>query len=116
MTRSLYAAVNQKLSWNSEVVLTTEACNELTFWSENVDYLNFRCPWVPLQPTANFTYSDLSDHASIAFINNEQKIFHQNCSSAESSKSSTWREPRTVHLASSAFDPDLRGKKSCLVY
>lgn len=47
MTRSLYAAVNQKLSWNSEVVLTIEACDELAFWSENVDSLNFHCHWVP---------------------------------------------------------------------
>ena len=78
MTRSLYAAVNQKLSWSSEVVLTTEACDELAFWSENVDSLNFRCPWVPLQPPAKFVYSDPSDHASSDFINNEHKLFHQN--------------------------------------
>ena len=32
MTRSMYAAVNQKLSWNSEVELTKEACAELAFW------------------------------------------------------------------------------------
>lgn len=56
MTRSLYAAVNQKLSRNSEVVLTTEACDELAFWSENVDSLNCHCPWAPSQPPAKFVY------------------------------------------------------------
>ena len=111
MTRSLYAAANQKLSWSSVVVLNTEACDELAYWSENIDSLNFRCPWVPLQPPAKFVYSDASDHASSAFINNEHKIFHQNWSPAESSKSSMWRELRTVDLALSAFAPDLRGKK-----
>ena len=111
MTRSLYAAVNQKLSWNSEVALTTEACDELAFLSENVHSLNFRCPWVPLQPPAKFVSSDASDHASSAFINNEHKIFHQNWSSAEISKSSTWRERRSVDLALSAFAPIFVARK-----
>ena len=90
MTRSMYAAVNQKLSWNSVVELTEEACAELAFWSENVDSLNFHCPWVPLQPPAKFVFSDASDHACSSFIDNEHKIFHQNWSPAESSKSSTY--------------------------
>ena len=44
MTHSMYAVVNQKLSWNSEVELTKEACDELAFWDENVDSLNFHPP------------------------------------------------------------------------
>ena len=48
MTRSLYAVVNTKVTWNSTVVLTKEACSELVFWSQNVDCLNCRCPWLPL--------------------------------------------------------------------
>ena len=39
MTRSLYAVVNTKVSWNSTVLLTKEACSELVFWSQNVDSL-----------------------------------------------------------------------------
>ena len=112
MTRYLYDNVNQKLSWNSEVVLTKEACDELAFWGENVDSLNFHCPWVPLQPPAKFVCSDASNHACSSFIDNEHnKIFHQNWSPAESSKSSTWRKLRTVDLALSAFAPDLQGKR-----
>ena len=64
-----------------------------------------------MQPPAKLVYSDVSDHASSAFINNEHRIFHQNWSPAESSKSSTWRELRTVDISLSAFAPDLRGKK-----
>ena len=89
MTRSMYAVVNQKLSWNSEVELTKEACDELAFWDENVDSLNFHSPWAPLQPPAKFVYSDASDHACSSFIDNDHKIFHQNWSPAESSKDST---------------------------
>ena len=44
MTRSMYAVVNQTLSWNSEVELTKEACDELAFWDENVDSFNFHSP------------------------------------------------------------------------
>lgn len=44
MTRSMYAVVTQKLSWNSEVELTKEACDELAFWDENVYSLNFDFP------------------------------------------------------------------------
>ena len=91
--------------------MTKEACDELTFWIDNVDSLNFRCPWLPFQPPARFVYSDASDYACSSFIENEHKIFHQNWSATEGSQRSTWRELRTVDLALSAFAPDLQGKK-----
>ena len=111
MTRALYTVVNQKQSWNCKVESTKEACDELTFWIDNVDSLNLRCPWLPFQPSPRFLYSDASDYACSSFIENEHKIFHQNWSSTEGSQSSTWRELRTVDLALSAFAPDLQGKK-----
>ncbi|RMX55317.1 hypothetical protein pdam_00025080 [Pocillopora damicornis] len=43
MTRALYTVVNQKQSWDSQVELSKEAFDELTFWIDNVDSLNFRC-------------------------------------------------------------------------
>ena len=89
MTRALYAVVNQKQSCNSKVGLTKEAFDELTFWIDNVDSLNFRCPWVPFHPPARFVYSDKSDFACSSFIENEHKIFHQNWIATEGSESST---------------------------
>ena len=68
MTRALYTVVNQKQSWNSKVELTKEACDELTFSIDNVDSLNFRCPWLPFQPPARFVYSNASDYACSSFI------------------------------------------------
>ena len=44
MTRALYTVVNQKQSWSSKVELTKEACDELTFWIDNVDSLIFVAP------------------------------------------------------------------------
>ena len=86
MTRALYTVVNQKQSWNSKVELTKEACHELTFWIDNVDCLNFRCPWLPFQPPARFVYSDASDYACSSFVENKHiKTFHQNWSAREGS-------------------------------
>ena len=43
MTRAQYTVVNQKQSWDSQVELSKEAFDELTFWIDNVNSLNFRC-------------------------------------------------------------------------
>ena len=109
MTRSLYAVVNTKVSWNSTVELSKEAYTELVFWNQNVDSLNCRSPWLLPCIPAKFVYSDASDHACGSFIQNEGKVFHQNWSSAERTKSSTWRELKTVELALISFAPSLRG-------
>ena len=103
MTRALYTVVNQKQSRNSKVELSKEAFDELTFWIDDVDSLNFCSPWIPFLPLARFVYSDASDYACSSFIENEHKIFHQNWNATEGSKTSTWRELRTVDLALSAF-------------
>ena len=76
MTYALYTIVNQKQSWNSKVELSKEAFDELTFWIDNVDSLNFCSPWIPFLPLARFVYSDASDDACSSFIENEHKIFH----------------------------------------
>ena len=44
MTLALYTVVNQKQSRKSKVELSKEAFDELTFWIDNVDSFNFRCP------------------------------------------------------------------------
>ena len=66
---------------------------------------------MPFQPPARFLYSDDSGYAYRFFIENEHKIFHQNRSATEGSKSSTWRELRTVDLALSTVALELQGKK-----
>ena len=111
MTRSLYALVKTKVSWNSTVVLTKEACSELVFWSQNVDSLNCRCPWLPFCQPAKLVYSDASDYACGSFIHSEDKIFQQNWSPVERNNSSTWRELKAVELALIRFAPSLLGKQ-----
>ena len=109
MTSSLYAVVNTKVSWNPTVVLTKEACSELVFWSQNVDSLNCRCPWLPLCQPAELVYSDASDYACGSFIHSEGKIFQQDWFPVERNNSSTWRELKAIELALISF-------ASCMVY
>ena len=54
MSRSMGAVVNEKVSWNSNVVLTQEACVELKFWNQNVDSLNCRSPRAPARKICLF--------------------------------------------------------------
>jgi hypothetical protein len=37
MTRSLYAVVQERVSWCSNVILSPEACDELTFWLSGLE-------------------------------------------------------------------------------
>ena len=99
MTRSLYAVVNTNVSWNCIVVMTKEACSELVLWSQNANFLNCRCPWLPLYQPAKLLYSDASDYACGSFIHSEGKLFQQNWSPVERNNSSTWRELKAVELA-----------------
>ena len=105
----MYGVVNTKVSWNSTVELSKEAYAELMFWNQNVDSLNCRSPWLLPCIPSKFVYFNASDHACGSFIQNEGKVFHQNWSSAERSKSSTWRELKIVELALISFGPSLRG-------
>ena len=50
-------------------------------------------------------------HQITLVVHRERKICHQKWSATEGSKSSTWRERRTVDLALSAFALGLPGKK-----
>ena len=93
------------------MVLTKEACSELVFWSQNVDSLNCRCPWLPLCQPAELVYSNASDYACGSFIHSEGTIFQQNWSPVERNNSSTWRELKAVELALITFAPSLLGKQ-----
>ena len=89
MTRSLYAVVDQGVSWSSTIELTREARDELKFWNQNVDSLNGCSPWRAISKPAKLVYSDASSQAYGSFIENERKVFHQNWSQIESKESST---------------------------
>ena len=77
-----------------------------------MDSLICRSLWLLPCIPAKFVYSHASDHACGSFIQNEGKAFHQNSSSAERTKSSTWRELKTVELGLISFAPCLLGTQT----
>ena len=68
---------------------------------ENLDFINEAPAWKHEFKPTKLVYSDASDHACAAFVQNQNqnKIFHENWSEVEKSKSSTWRELKAVSLA-----------------
>ena len=59
MTRGMYAVLNAKISWCHQVLLTTEALEELTFWLDNIDNFNGHNIW-PEASAIRVVYSDAS--------------------------------------------------------
>ena len=99
MTRSMYAVINEKISWFFRVKLSEEAVEKINFWNQNLDFVNDAPAWKLEFKLTKSIYSDASDHACAAFVRNQEVVFHQNWSESKRFKSSTWRELKTVSLA-----------------
>ena len=111
MTRFLFSVVNSAHSWDNEVFLSDDSLSEIIFWKNNVVPLNGKVYWSPHSLPVKVTYSDDSNSACGAFLENSNLAFHQNWSPEESTKSSTWRELRAVSLAVEAFANHFSGFK-----
>ena len=102
MTRSAYRLINSSFSWQRNVLLDRLTTSELEFWF-HVSNLNSKQIWQDNEIPSKVVYSDASDCACGAILNIDEKVFHSNWTEEEQSKSSTWRELRTVLLALDAF-------------
>jgi hypothetical protein len=111
MTRNIYALINSAPNWSSYITLTDKAVEEIRFWKDNLTKFN-GCPIRPIDCIPNKTvYSDASETGCASIISMEGEVFHQNWSELESSKSSTYRELRTVELALKSFSQKLKSQK-----
>ena len=80
-----------------EVLLTQDAISEIGFWRHNVHTLNGKVYLGAKCLPVKISFSDASDSACGGFVQLQSEgklVFHQNWSTAESAKSSTWRELR----------------------
>ena len=113
MTRYLNLVINTRHSWNSMVVLTDPAKEELKFWRDNLRSLNgipfWQKPFVPSKEM----FSDASSTGCGAFIKGSSLICHRNWSTEESLKSSTWRELVAIKFALDSFEDHPAGRRIC---
>lgn len=139
MTRFLYFCVETRASWNSKVLLSENAIQEVLFWSESIKSLNcsgalFRN--IDLSETRDFElFSDASDVGYGGYINptvqrsdksssqqggdivlqKDRVTLSGSWSQRECNKSSTWRELESVHRIINTHSDDLKGS-SLVVY
>ena len=97
MTRSLYAALESRLTWCDLLRLSPEARAELRFWSANLSEYSSQPIW--RSPSAmRVVYSDASETGYGGYV-----VEHGPCVSfgqwtaEEASQSSTWRELSAVY-------------------
>ena len=108
MSRNLYSLINSASTWFDFVKLSKEVVIELVFWRENLCKCNGIPIWpVEVRPT-KIVYSDASSVGCGGVIAIEGKVFQQNWSVLESSRSSTFRELKAVALALDAFIEELK--------
>ena len=108
MSRNLYSLINSASTWFDFVKLSKEVVIELVFWRENLCKCNGIPIWpVEVRPT-RIVYSDASSVGCGGVIAIEGKVFQQNWSVLESSRSSTFRELKAVALSLDAFIEELK--------
>ena len=108
MSRNLYSLINSASTWFDFVKLSKEVVIELLFWRENLCKCNGIPIWpVEVRPT-RIVYSDASSVGCGGVIAIEGKVFQQNWSVLESSRSSTFRELKAVALSLDAFIEELK--------
>ena len=89
MTRFLFSVFNSAHSWDNKVFLSDDSLSEIIFWKNNGVPLNRKVYWSTHSLPVKVTYSDTSNSACGAFVENSNLVFHQNWSPEESAQSST---------------------------
>ena len=108
-TRALYAVINQRVCWSDRLTLSEDACDELTFWQQNVKALNCRSIW--FSPSATrIAYSDASSTGYGGYVVElGPQVSHGQWTPDQAKCSSTWRELRAVDHVLRSFALKLQG-------
>ena len=108
MTRGLYAVLNATSSWCHQVLLTSDALGELTFWLGNIYGFNGQNIW-PKPSAVRVVYSDARYGGY--YVEHGGHITTGKWSEDEVHQSSTWRELRAVHLVLDTLGPKLKNHR-----
>ena len=67
MTKAIHCAIESKSSWNSNVLLSAQAQEELTFWLQNIEQLKAK-PINYVASCSKVVYSDASTHGFAGYV------------------------------------------------
>ena len=95
-TRCMYALLNNRVSWYSDLHITKDAKEELTFWQNCIVTFNGQKLWK--SPSAvRVVYSDASSTGFAGYtVEHGTHVAHGQWTETERNKSSTWRELSAV--------------------
>ena len=111
MRRSLYALLNSRQSWRSQLLLSQEAKSELQFWLTSLEAWNGQGMWHSLA-VVRVVYTDASHTGYGGYtVEHGCHIAHGNWLPEEQLESSTWRELRAVRQVFESLVGKLRNKR-----
>ena len=109
----MYAVLNARRSWCHQVLLTSEALEELNFWLDNIDNFNGQNIW-PEASAIRVVYSDASSTGYGGYcVEHGGHIATDKWSGSEVHQSSMWRELQVVHLVLQDLGPKLKNHRVC---
>ena len=111
MTRSLYTVLNSKGSWCTQLQLSAEAKQELSFWLARVSQFNGQDLW-PKPSAVRVVYSDASNTGYGGYtVEHGGQIANGLWDKEEAQQSSTWRELRAVRMVLESFESQLQNER-----
>ena len=98
MTKAMHTDIETRLSWNSKVVLSWRAQEELHFWLNNIDHIS-STPINFVPSCSKIIYSDASSKGFGGYlVDTDDHVSHGQWSADERKFSSSWRELKAVEL------------------
>ncbi|KAK3086454.1 hypothetical protein FSP39_018665 [Pinctada imbricata] len=111
MTKNLSSDILQAESWNHTIALRKQSLNQMLFWKDNIEKINFRNFCTDFS-CHSVVYSDASGIGYGGYIvENPLSVSHGMWSESEKVKSSTWRELVAVERVLSSILPFLNNKR-----
>lgn len=112
MTKALHVSIESRYSWDSCIVLSSQALDELAFWGANVDHLNKSI----IGHKAECSRIVCSDASGTGFggyiVDVNNTVAHGQWTYNESQKSSAWRELKAVELVLKSLAHELSGRRT----
>ena len=110
MARHLHMAISCRTSWDSIICLNDNVLQELRFWFFHCDKLDFNISQVFIDCLNELFFSDASEYAGAANISGYGSIAHFMWEIEDRTKSSTWRELKTLENILYSISNQLSGK------